>query len=90
MKHKILVMLVLSTMFLTGCSKTKIVSVKDIQNSADDISRFMVVEETCSWLIYADRKTKVMYAVSKGTYNNGNFTVLVDADGKPLLWDGED
>ena len=90
MKHKILVMLILSTMFLSGCSKTKTVSVQDIQNSDKDISRFMVVEKTWSWVIFADRKTKVMYAVSNGVYNGGNFTVLVDADGKPLLWDGED
>ena len=41
-------------------------------------------------LVVADRDTKVMYAVSRGGYNCGNFTLLVDADGKPLLWDGGD
>ena len=33
------------------------------------------------------KETKVMYAVSCGSYNYGNLTVLVDADGKPMLWE---
>ena len=30
-----------------------------------------------------------MYAVSLGYYNCGTFTLLVDADGKPLIYKGE-
>lgn len=29
-----------------------------------------------------------MYAVSHDTNNNGTFTLLVDKDGKPLIWEG--
>lgn len=36
-----------------------------------------------------DRKTKVEYFVSAGMDSRGVLTVLVDADGKPLLYDGE-
>ena len=33
-----------------------------------------------------DRTTKVQYAVSDGYYNMGTITCLVDAEGKPLLY----
>ena len=33
-----------------------------------------------------DRTTKVQYAVSDGYYNMGIITCLVDAEGKPLLY----
>lgn len=33
-------------------------------------------------------KTKVMYVVSDVHYNRGTFTMLVDAEGKPLIWEG--
>lgn len=51
-------------------------------------SRFMEVERTGSWRVVADRETGVMYAVSFGGYNKGNFTLLVDADGNPLIYKG--
>lgn len=35
------------------------------------------------------KDTKVMYVVSHSMYNNGNFTVLVNADGTPMLYEGE-
>lgn len=30
--------------------------------------------------------TKVMYAVSTAAYNTGNFTLLVNPDGTPMVW----
>ena len=52
-----------------------------------EASRMVVVEETDSYCIVYDKYTKVMYAVSNRTYNVGNFTLLVDADGSPLLYE---
>lgn len=54
----------------------------------NDKSRFVVVEKCWSWQVVYDKETLVMYAVSDGGYNNGNFTLLVESDGKPLLWKG--
>lgn len=34
--------------------------------------------------------TKVMYAISDGAHNYGNFTLLVNADGTPMLYEGGD
>ncbi len=52
-----------------------------------ETSRMVYVEETGAYCIVYDKHTKVMYAVSNGGYNNGNFTLLVDANGNPLLYE---
>jgi hypothetical protein len=48
---------------------------------------FVEIEQTGTWEIVYHKETKVMYAVSYGSYNCGTFTVLLDADGKPMLWE---
>lgn len=52
------------------------------------ISMFVEVEETSEFRVLYHRETKVMYAVSVGGYNRGNFTVLVNPDGSPMLYEG--
>lgn len=49
---------------------------------------FGIVEESSAWRVVYDRRTKVMYVYPHGYNTTGTFTVLVDADGKPLLWKG--
>ena len=53
--------------------------------------RMVILEEIdeLHGCICYDKKTKVEYFVSNGQENRGVLTVLVDADGKPLLYDGE-
>ena len=63
------------------------------KNAAADTSMFVVVEETSQWTVVYHRSTKVMYVFTE-RYNSeastrSSFTVLIDADGKPLLWRGE-
>ena len=56
-----------------------------------ETSRMVYVEETSAYCIVYDKYTKVMYAVSNTGYNCGNFTLLVNADGSPLLYtDGKE
>lgn len=81
---KRIIAIVLILLMFAGCAKVERASKNPV-----DISRFMMVEQNNIWRIVVDRETKVMYAVSLGNYNNGTFTLLVDADGKPLLWEGE-
>lgn len=50
--------------------------------------RFILVHNEGDLEIYCDKKTKVMYLV-KSIYKGGGITLLVDADGKPLLYEGE-
>lgn len=51
-----------------------------------ETSRMVYVEETSRYCIVYDKYTKVMYAVSNSGHNYGNFTLLVDANGNPLLY----
>ena len=77
---KKLIVILLASVMLAGCST---------EAEPENVSRFKVVEDMGSWYIVADRETSVMYAVSNGNYNRGTFTLLVDAEGDPLIYDGE-
>ena len=78
----IIVMLVIIGLSFIGCDNTNN-SVK----ASDDV--FVMVSKNFSYAVVYDRETKVMYAISDGTYNQGNFTMLVNADGTPKLYKGE-
>ena len=80
---KKIIAIVLVLLMLTGCTGTEIA--KELKVA----SRFMTLESNGTWRVVVDRETKVLYTVSLGTYNMGTFTVLVDTEGKPLLWKGE-
>lgn len=82
---RIAIAMFIMLLLLVGCAK-----VEKIEREPERInqSRFMEVEHTSAWRIVADRETGVMYAVSIGYYNIGNFTLLVDADGNPLIYKG--
>jgi starvation-inducible outer membrane lipoprotein len=81
MKKIVALMIVALSLALTGCS--------EVEEKISDKSEFVIVEGTSSWYIVYHKKTKVMYAVSQGAYNGGTFTLLVNADGTPMLWEGE-
>lgn len=72
------------SMIFAGCSGEKA--------EASSNSRFMRIESDVKWNwdVYADRETGVMYAVSNGNYNKGTFTLLVDANGDPLIYEGDE
>ena len=53
--------------------------------SRDD-SSFLIVEHGVNYCVVYHKETKVMYTVSDSEYNRGNFTVMVNADGTPMLY----
>lgn len=69
---------------LAGCN-----SVRDVSDS-NKASEFICIEKTDNWIIVYHEETKVMYAVSGGGRNAGTFTLLVNADGSPMLYESED
>lgn len=74
----------------SGCTNTVIENVNDHNTIVS--SMFVIVEETNDWLIVYHKDNKVMYSVSdtSGGYNgNGVFTLLVNPDGTPLLYEGQ-
>ncbi len=83
MKYKIACILILLTLLLSGCQEVTSIE-------PDNTSMFVVVETTGIWKVVYHKETKVMYVVSFGGYNCGTFTLLVDADGKPMLWEDKE
>lgn len=83
LKAIFLSVLLAGTLSLTGCDW------QTAERTADpDVpSKFVVVESTATWNIVYDKDTKVMYAVSCGGYNSGNFTLLVNSDGTPKTYE---
>ena len=80
---RVILTIMLTAVLATGCAE-----VESAQSEPVEVSRFMEVENSWNWRVVVDRETGVMYAVSNGSYNIGTFTLLVDADGKPLIWKG--
>ena len=83
MKRKLAYILILSMLLLSSCGKR----IESVNDNNKGTSMFVVIEATDTWEVVYHKKTKVMYVVSCGAYNGGTFTVLVDADGKPMLWE---
>lgn len=79
MKKIILICVLALCLLLSSCS-----TVETAEN--DGVSMFVQIECTSIWIIVYHRETKVMYAVSAGSYNNGTFTPLVNEDGTPMLY----
>lgn len=82
MKQMAIAMIIM-LLLAVGCTKVEKANPEPINQS-----RFMEIEHTAAWRIVADRETGVMYAVSRGVNNIGTFTLLVDTDGKPLIYKG--
>ena len=67
---------------LIGCGA----SVEQKEDAKTKVSMFVIIEETGIYYVVYHKDTKVMYTVSHGGYNSGNFTLLVNQDGTPLLY----
>ena len=86
MKKIIISLLIVLGIIFTGWL-LKDITISNV--TAAEKNRFAFVSSEPHFNIYYDKKTKVMYAVSDGQYNRGNVVLLVDANGKPLLYEGE-
>lgn len=92
MKKFILIYSLLFSISLVGCGTVEYEALDEIENpnfiDGREEERFIEM-----WLggidyIYIDKETGVQYFfVGNGSSGGGGMTVLVDADGKPLLFD---
>lgn len=84
-------LLVLLIALLAFCVATAVDSYKSVSKTATVVEysqqRFQRVirDEGSPFIVYVDTETNVMYAVRSSA---GGVCVMVDAEGKPLLWDG--
>lgn len=83
---KIFCVLLVCILILTGCGRERI---EKIPEKNYDTSMFVEIESTIKYMIVYCKSTKVMYAISNGSYNCGTFTLLVNADGTPMLYEEE-
>ena len=82
-KTLLIIALVLLTVILSGCTQTTAIKEMPQQESI-----FVLVENATMYCVVYDSETKVMYAVSWYGAGSGVFTLLVNADGSPKLWEG--
>lgn len=81
MKKKILIITIILMIMLCGCRVEQTVNVSE-ENYMVTISH-----EYLGDIVY-DKRTGVEYWRSYGAYNSGSLTLLVDKDGKPLIYNG--
>lgn len=74
---------------MTACAYSDVEKAYDEDSDEQIVSMFVEVETNLYFRVFYHRDTKVMYAVSDSSYNRGNFTVLVNPDGSPMLYEGE-
>ena len=85
MKKIIISVLIMAGIVLTGWLLKDVT----ISNNYAENERFIKIKEEKGFNIVYDTETKVEYAVSNGCYNTGTVTLLVDKDGKPLIYGEE-
>lgn len=78
----VLMMIVAMAFGLIGCHDDS----QPRELESVDGSSFLMVEDGVNYDIVYHKETKVMYIVSGGQYNRGNFTVMVNADGTPVIY----
>lgn len=88
MKKIFLICALLLSLLLCSCGSQMLTEEEVSKGNTSNISMFVQVEDGNGYKIVYHRNTKVMYAISDGQYNMGTFTVLLNADGTPMLWEG--
>lgn len=88
MKRIAIIAMLLAVLMLAGCDTMGKVDAGQIADAEVDNSMFMVVSNERSGKVLVDKATGVMYWMSYNTYNAGNLTLLINADGTPRIWEG--
>jgi protein involved in sex pheromone biosynthesis len=86
---KKIILILCACLLLTGCKETSESNEGNNQQkeSKQKKSEFVTIEDGWNYKVVYHRDTKVMYVMSNGSYNIGTFTLLVNADGTPMVYD---
>lgn len=76
---KVIICVMLFSTLLYGCAAQS-----SDKNSGSYVDNFVRVESAYNSGVYVDKNTKVMYWRS-----GSGLTVIFNADGTPMLWEGE-
>lgn len=90
MKKIFCLIMIVCILIFTGCDDHKATITSVQEQNKDNTSMFILIESAdyCYDVVY-HKDTKVMYAISRGTYNRGTFTLLVNPDGSPMIYKEE-
>lgn len=82
----IIAMLVVPVAFAVAgeCDKNATKTETVVEHSQQRFQR-VIKDNYSALIVYVDTETNVMYLIRLG---DGGICVMVDAEGKPLLWDG--
>lgn len=87
MKKILLICVLLLALLLCSCGSQMLTEEQVSKDNTSNLSMFIQVEQGEGYKIVYHKDTKVMYAISNGYYNVGTFTVMLNADGTPMLWE---
>ncbi len=79
-------LVIIMVLSFVGCT-TQATTEEDSDNT--ECSMFVYVENTMIYDVVYHKDTKVMYTISRGSYNQGTFTVLLNVDGTPMVYEGK-
>ena len=71
-------------LMFAGCASTR-AEATEVEETGDGNTFVLVDTDYYCWVVY-HKDTKVMYAVSRSPNNIGTYTLLVNADGTPMIW----
>lgn len=80
MKKKLIAAILTVTLLIAGCESVNV--------DAEQDRMMEKVEDEWGYAIYVDKDTNVMYI--KGSGDGGTFTVMLNADGTPKIWQREE
>lgn len=81
-------LIILMTIALCACLFVGCGASAKTDYKSNDTSMFVIVEKYDNgwWVVY-HKDTKVMYVISAGPTNCGVFTVMLNPDGSPMIWE---
>lgn len=90
----LLLIMIISIFILTGCDSgpdAKTESGKDIYYVMDKVTFVRVVDSkwTNNFHVWVHKETKVMYIMFCTSSQDYNMSVLLNADGSPMIWEGD-
>lgn len=81
----LLLLVIILSLNLVGCGRANLRNASTLD--VIDNSMFIEIEKGASWRVVYHEETKVMYVVSYASYNGGNFVLLVNPDGSPMIYE---
>lgn len=79
-RKKLITAIITATLLIAGCESANV--------GAEQDRMMEKVEDEWGYAIYVDKDTNVMYI--KGSGDGGTFTVMLNADGTPKIWQREE